>query len=84
MFLSGIYAYYFCLLYIVSLVLTLMFNVMDYPAAAVPVTRQTQEDELNIANYSCTDKIHDLIKQVGFTWHFIYCRVMCIIKTVRN
>ncbi|XP_018018280.2 fatty-acid amide hydrolase 1-like [Hyalella azteca] len=54
-----------------SLVLTMMFNVMDYPAAAVPVTRQTQEDELNIANYSCTDKIHDLIKQVGFTWHFI-------------
>ncbi|KAA0197678.1 hypothetical protein HAZT_HAZT007741 [Hyalella azteca] len=48
-----------------SMMLTAIFNVMDYPAAAVPVTRQTQEEELNIANYSCTDKIHDLIKQNG-------------------
>ncbi|XP_018016829.1 vitamin D3 hydroxylase-associated protein [Hyalella azteca] len=44
---------------------TLLFNLLDYPVATVPVCRQTQDDETNIDKYEATDYIHELLKESG-------------------
>lgn len=42
-----------------------MYNMLDFPAATVPVTRETEEDQANLKDYIATDQIHTLIKQAS-------------------
>ena len=42
-----------------------VFNLLDFPAATLPVTRETEEDQLGLDSYEATDPIHETIRKVG-------------------
>ena len=53
----------------------MLYNLLDYPAAAVPVTRETEADQSYLEEYQPTDLIHDLMKKVPT---FFYSRFLTV------
>ncbi|KAF2363832.1 Amidase signature domain [Trinorchestia longiramus] len=48
-----------------GLVFTMLFNLLDYPSMAVPITWQSRQDDENIQHLKVTDYIHEVIKEIG-------------------
>ena len=42
----------------------MLYNLLDFPAVSVPVTRETQSDQDNLSTYEATDLLHEIVKKV--------------------
>jgi len=43
---------------------TMVYNLLDFPACVVPVTRETEEDQKLLEEYNPKDCLHQLLKEV--------------------
>ena len=46
---------------------TMIYNLLDFPACSIPVTRQNEVDQIDLENYPDDDLIHSLVKKVSPT-----------------
>ena len=49
-----------------ALTYTILYNVLNFPAGSVPVTKVTSEDEAKMADFPCTEIWDRTIKKVYY------------------
>ena len=45
------------------------YNVLNYPAGILPMTRVTEQDVRDMADYPTKDDTHKQVKSVSYRWY---------------
>ncbi|XP_064649752.1 fatty-acid amide hydrolase 1-like [Lineus longissimus] len=57
---------------------TALYNILDFTAGSLPVTRVTAEDDDKLNDYPCRDAIHKLVKKLSANSESLPVNVQCV------